>query len=99
MSRDNIEQFVIRADKIINLIIAGELTETEIELINTLLDGLADPARRPDVLRSFTRTMPTIPPPPPEDLRITVEPEMDIGDGRQLDETQVTNIPIKGASS
>jgi len=99
MSRNNIEQFVICADKIINLITAGELTETEIELINNLLDALADPARRPDVLRSFTRTLPTIPPPPSEDLRITVEPEMDMGDGRRLDETQVTDIPTKGASS
>lgn len=65
MSSQDIDEMLTYVSQIMYQIEQGDFSKTEVELVVSLFSGLTKPETRVEILRSFTRTISTIPPPPP----------------------------------
>lgn len=62
-----IDEFLAYASRLVHLYDQGQISETETEIMVMIVDAFLDPERRAEVIRSFTRTISTVPPPPLSD--------------------------------
>jgi hypothetical protein len=103
MSCKDTDEILTSVSQVMHQIDQGDISETEIELIITLLARLTTPETRAETLRSFTRTFATLPPPPPvtepPDAPIVVESEKDPDGEKTADETKAISVDPPAAPS
>ncbi|MCX6781812.1 MAG: hypothetical protein NTW66_01705 [Candidatus Magasanikbacteria bacterium] len=90
MSSQQIDEMLTYVSQIMHQIEQGDIPAAEIELIVSLFAGLIKPESRAKVLRSLTRTIPTMPPASadaPDEGPITIESEKELIEQRGREET------------
>jgi hypothetical protein len=98
MSSQDINEMLTCVSQIMHQIEQGDLSETEIQVVVSLLSGLAKPESRADILRSFTRTIKTVPPQPPvteppEAGPFVIESEKEPTGNKEPEETKAISVP------